>query len=289
MLGFLNVYKPSDMTSHDVIAVLRKILKIKQIGHTGTLDPFARGVLPVAIGKATRLIEYLEDEKEYLAQVQFGKATNTYDLEGEPTFECTSTLDSTDVALALAAFRGEILQLPPIYSAIKVKGKKLYEYARKGESVEIEPRKVFIEKIELKDFDEKNQQASIIIKCSKGTYIRSIAHDLGQMLKVGAHLVSLERTQAGKFFVANSINLSDITSSEIVMNNLINPLSVLVLPQLQINEVELNRISLGQPIENKGKLEKNIGADFVLLIYNNEIKAVAKLEAEQIKVKKVFL
>lgn len=163
MFGFLNVYKPVGMTSHDVVSKLRKLTNIKQIGHTGTLDPFAEGVLPVCIGKATRLIEFLEDDKEYLATVQFGVSTTTYDREGEVIYTSDKKLVSEDVKNALKAFEGEISQLPPIYSAIKVKGKKLYEYARSGQEVEIKPRKVTIENIELKSFDEKLQQAEILI------------------------------------------------------------------------------------------------------------------------------
>ena len=144
LFGFVNIYKPVGMTSHDVVSRLRKVTKIKQIGHTGTLDPFAEGVLPVCIGKSTRLIEYLNDDKEYLATVQFGKNTTTYDVEGD-IVECfDKKVSPQDVVGILDKFRGEIEQLPPIYSAIKVGGKKLYDYARQGQSVEIKPRKIFI-------------------------------------------------------------------------------------------------------------------------------------------------
>ena len=154
MFGFLNIYKPEGLTSHDVVAKLRRVTKIKQIGHTGTLDPFAEGVLPVCIGKSTRLIEYLEDDKEYLASVQFGKNTDTYDVEGQITAEFDKKVTRDEVFEALKIFEGEILQYPPAFSAIKIKGKKLYEYARQGQKVEIQPRKVFIEKIESCDFHD---------------------------------------------------------------------------------------------------------------------------------------
>ena len=165
MFGFLNVYKPVVMTSHDVVAFLRRVLKIKQIGHTGTLDPFAEGVLPISIGKATRLIEYLREDKGYIATVQFGISTDTYDSEGKITFESDIKVTSKDIDSILAKYCGEIEQIPPIYSAIKVKGKKLYEYARSGEKVEIKPRKVIIDKIELIDFNYEKQQATINIEC----------------------------------------------------------------------------------------------------------------------------
>lgn len=273
------------MTSHDVVAILRKITKIKQIGHTGTLDPFAQGVLPIAIGKATRLIEFLNDDKEYLAEIAFGKSTNTYDIEGETTFLSDKKVAKHEIIKALKDFEGEILQTPPIFSALKVKGKKLYEYARKGEEVKIEPRKIFIETIELKNFDERNQKAQVLIKCSKGTYIRSIAHDLGHKLNTGAHLSKLIRTQAGKFLVQDSISLEEIRTPEDAQKNLINPVDMITLPQISINEEEHKRILMGQAIENKNNLQNG---GFLILVYNNNVNAIAQMQGDKIKVKKVF-
>lgn len=282
LFGFLNIYKPVGMTSHDVVSVLRRVTKIKQIGHTGTLDPFAEGVLPICIGKATRLIEYLQDDKEYLATVQFGAATNTFDLDGEKVFTSDKKVSRDDIKEGLKSFEGEILQLPPIFSAIKVKGKKLYEYARKGEEVEIQPRKVVIENIELKNFDEELQQAQILLKCSKGTYIRSIANDLGKNLGCGGYLIKLIRTQAGKFRVENSVQLDEID----VESNLINPLDILNLPKIAVDNDDLARIKNGMPIY---KTCDKIG-NFVSLIYNDvEICAVGIADGEKIKLKKVFI
>ena len=282
LFGFLNIYKPVGMTSHDVVAVLRRVTKIKQIGHTGTLDPFAEGVLPVCIGKATRSIEYFEDDKEYLATVQYGASTNTFDLDGEKTFTSDKKVKKEEIIEALKSFEGEISQLPPIFSAIKVKGKKLYEYARKGEEVEIQPRKVFIENIELNSFDEESQQAQVLIKCSKGTYIRSIANDLGEKLGCGGYLVKLVRTQAGNFRVENSIQLDGID----VENNLLNPIDVMDLPKITVNDEDLARIKNGMPILKKCD---KIG-NFVILVYNDvEICAVGIADGDKIKLKKVFL
>lgn len=284
MFGFLNVYKPSAMTSHDVVARLRRLTKIRQIGHTGTLDPFAEGVLPVCIGKATRLIEYLKDDKEYIATVQFGCATSTYDLEGEKTFVSDAKVSKEDIVEALKDFEGEIYQTSPIYSAIKVGGKKLYEYARKGEQVEIKPRKVVIEKIELLNFDTESQQAEILIKCSKGTYIRSIAHDLGEKVKAGAHLIKLIRTQAGKFRVETSVKLDEIDVSK----NLINPLEMLDLEKVEVQQQELEKIRNGQFLQNKNIRH----GDFVILIYNENVEkicAIGVADNDKIRVKKVFL
>lgn len=282
LFGFLNIYKPVGMTSHDVVSVLRRVTKIKQIGHTGTLDPFAEGVLPICIGKATRLIEYLQDDKEYLATVQFGAATNTFDLDGEKVFTSDKKVLRDDIKEGLKSFEGEIFQLPPIFSAIKVKGKKLYEYARKGEEVEIQPRKVVIENIELKNFDEELQQAQILLKCSKGTYIRSIANDLGKNLGCGGYLIKLIRTQAGKFRIENSVQLDGID----VESNLINPLDILNLPKIAVDNDDLARIKNGMPIY---KTCDKIG-NFVSLIYNDvEICAVGIADGEKIKLKKVFI
>lgn len=286
MFGFLNVYKPQSWTSHDVVNFLRKITKIKQIGHSGTLDPFAQGVLPVAIGKATRLIEFLEDDKEYLAQISFGKSTDTYDCEGSVISECNSEITEPQLSEALKKFEGEILQTPPVYSAIKVKGKKLYEYARKGQEVEIKPRRVFIEKIEMQDFDEQKHMAQVLIKCSKGTYIRSIAHDLGQDLGVGAHLSGLIRTQAGVFLMKNAINLEEIKTIEHVQKNLINPLDVLNLPKIEIGEEEHEKILDGKFIESRQDLKSD---EKILLVYNNNVNAIAQVSGNLIKVKKVFV
>lgn len=282
LFGFLNIYKPVGMTSHDVVSVLRRVTKIKQIGHTGTLDPFAEGVLPICIGKVTRLIEYLQDDKEYLATVQFGAATNTFDLDGEKVFTSDKKVSRDDIKEGLKSFEGEISQLPPIFSAIKVKGKKLYEYARKGEEVEIQPRKVVIENIELKNFDEELQQAQILLKCSKGTYIRSIANDLGKNLGCGGYLIKLIRTQAGKFRIENSVQLDGID----VESNLINPLDILSLPKIAVDNDDLAKIKNGMPIY---KTCDKIG-NFVSLIYNDvEICAVGIADGEKIKLKKVFI
>lgn len=282
MFGFLNVYKPKGMTSHDVVYFMRKLTGIKQIGHTGTLDPFAEGVLPVCIGKATRLIEYLNDDKEYLATVQFGSNTDTYDLDGVVTETFDKKISREDVITSLKDFEGEIFQTPPMYSAIKVNGKKLYDYARKGQTIEVAPRKVFIELISLENFDEAKQTAVIRVKCSKGTYIRSIAYDLGGKLACGGHLIKLIRTRAGRFTLENSARLEDISKSP--EDFLINPMSVLDLDSIEISEADYLKLQNGNPIVNK----TNKSNDFVILIYNDVIKAIGFRDNEKILMKKVF-
>lgn len=284
MFGFLNIYKPQGMTSFDVVAVLRRITKIKQIGHTGTLDPMATGVLPICIGKSTKLIEYLPDDKEYIATVQFGTDTNTYDKEGQVTKTYTNIITKEQLIYALKDFEGEIEQMPPIYSAIKVKGKKLYDYARNGESVEIKPRKVFIGKIKVIDFDNDKQTAKINVACSKGTYIRSIAYDIGQRLNCGGHLIALERTKAGMFTIRTSVKLEEIKTIEDVDKNLINPLDVLSQMKYQLNEEEKERIIHGMPIKNRFKNYEKV----VFFVYGGRMYGIGYVEENIIKVKKVF-
>lgn len=284
LFGFLNVYKPKGMTSFDVVAKLRRITKIKQIGHTGTLDPFAVGVLPICIGKSTRLIEYLNDDKEYLATVQFGQDTDTYDLEGEVVKSYNAKVSEDELLHSLKTFEGEIEQYPPIYSAIKVNGKKLYEYARSGQDVEIKPRKVSISKIELKSFDEKLQQAKILVACSKGTYIRSIAYDLGQKMNCGGHLIELVRTKAGLFYQENSTKLEDIQTKEDVENLLVNPIDVLDYPQRVLTDLEREKVSHGMSIPNN----TGINSDIVILVYGGKMYAVGIADTDKISTKKVL-
>ena len=284
MFGFLNVYKPVGKTSHDVVAYFRKLLKIKKIGHTGTIDPFAEGVLPICVGNSTRLIEYLPDDKAYLAFVQLGKATDSYDTEGNVIFESDKKVTKEQLVNALTSFEGEIEQLPPMYSAIKVKGKKLYEYAREGKTISVAPRQVTIHKIELKNFDEEKQEAQVYIECSKGTYIRSIANDLGQNLCCGGYLTRLIRTKAGKFLVEDSIKMQDYKSIEFVEKHLIEPISMLNYPLYNLNTSEKLDISNGKPLLNKSINN----AENIILVYNDSIKAVASSCNGCIKVKKVF-
>lgn len=280
----MNVYKPVGKTSHDVVAYFRKLLKIKKIGHTGTLDPFAEGVLPICVGNSTRLIEYLPDDKAYLAFVQLGKATDSYDTEGNVIFESDKKVTKEQLVSALTSFEGEIEQLPPMYSAIKVKGKKLYEYAREGKTISVAPRQVTIHKIELKNFDEEKQEAQVYIECSKGTYIRSIANDLGQNLCCGGYLTRLIRTKAGKFLVEDSIKMQDYKSIEFVEKHLIEPISMLNYPLYNLNTSEKLDISNGRPLLNKSINN----AENIILVYNDSIKAVASSCNGCIKVKKVF-
>lgn len=209
MNGLLVVNKPAGMTSHDVVNVVRRFAGVRQVGHTGTLDPSATGVLVVLIGPATRLAQFLADcGKVYRAVLRLGITTTTYDADGEVTGESAVDVARADFEQALAQFRGDILQIPPMYSAIKVEGKKLYDLARRGKEVPREPRPVTIARLDVLSWDPPAVQLEVA--CSSGTYIRSLAHDLGQVLGCGAHLSALTRCQVGDFHLEQSHSLAEL-------------------------------------------------------------------------------
>jgi tRNA pseudouridine55 synthase len=204
--GVLVVDKPIGLTSHDVVQIVRKGTNIRRAGHTGTLDPRASGVLVILIGPAVRLSEYVSaSDKRYQAVVRLGVSTDTYDADGR--VEQTSPVNVTEEQFenALKHFIGEIEQVPPPYSAVKVKGRKAYEMAREGEEVDLLPRKIQVYNLELLEWAQP--EAVIDVYCSSGTYVRSLAHDLGEMLGCGAHLVGLRRTKSGRFTLRDAVPL----------------------------------------------------------------------------------
>ena len=206
--GVLVVDKPVGMTSHDVVQTIRRGTGIRRAGHTGTLDPRASGVLVILVGPAVRLSEYVSaSDKRYQATIRLGQSTTTYDSEGEMTHEAVNldTLDEMAFEEILQNFVGEIEQVPPAYSAVKVQGKKAYERARNGEEVELEPRKINVYSLELLEWAPP--ETVIDVFCSSGTYVRSLANDLGERLGVGAHLVGLRRTKSGRFTLRDAVSL----------------------------------------------------------------------------------
>lgn len=284
MFGFLNVYKPKGKTSHDVVAILRRITKVKQIGHTGTLDPFAEGVLPICIGKATRLIEYLDDDKAYIGTIKLGESTTTYDIEGQTINISNKMVKKDEIETALKDFQGEIEQIPPIYSAIKVNGKKLYEYAREGKDVEIKPRKVTISELKLLDFDEEKRILKLYISCSKGTYIRSIANDLGEKLGTYGHLTMLVRVKAGMFDIETAKKLEDIDTKEKIQQNIKNPLEYLNYPKQELQDNQIQKIKNGMEINFPSD-----NCNIFIMTYKSEIAAVGSCKDGIFKPSKVFL
>jgi tRNA pseudouridine55 synthase len=239
MDGVLIIDKPAGITSHDVVNRVRRILKTKRVGHAGTLDPFATGVLVLLIGKATRLARFVDKAvKEYVAEIRFGFATDTGDLTGTSLGEEVGTEISTeDIHHAVAGFRGEIEQTPPMYSAKKVDGKKLYQLARKGETVE---RKSFVANIyELDilntDLESGEKKVTIRVVCSAGTYVRTLGEDIGKALNTPAHLTALRRTAAGRFVIENAIPLAELENAADPVVHL-RPMETLVaeLPKVEL-------------------------------------------------------
>ncbi len=207
--GMINVYKEKGYTSHDVVAKLRGICKQKKIGHTGTLDPDAVGVLPVCLGNATKLCDMLTDkEKEYIAEFKLGITTDTQDISGKVLEERDVSVSKQQAEDAVMSFVGHYDQIPPMYSALKVNGKKLYELAREGKEVERKSRPVTIFEIEI--LEEKFPEFMIRVRCSKGTYIRTLCHDIGQKLGCGAVMTSLMRTKSGSFRIEDAYKLDEI-------------------------------------------------------------------------------
>ena len=218
--GLLVVDKPRGLTSHDVVVRIRRIAGTRRVGHTGTLDPMATGVLVLCLGKATRLIPYIEETggtaaKEYEAQVRFGFETTTDDALGEAQGEPKSTESLTEerVADALASFVGEIEQVPPAFSAKKVAGERAYAMARRGEEVDLKPVRVHVGSAQLLEFDRTS--ARIRFACSRGTYVRALARDLGWALGVGAHLIALRRTRSGEATLERSVELEGLTAESL--------------------------------------------------------------------------
>ena len=221
MDGILIVNKPKNCTSHDVVYKVKKITNQK-VGHTGTLDPMATGVLPLLIGKGTLCSKYLiEHDKIYKATIQLGKKTTTADQEGEVIEEqeiANNALEPQYVTKRLKEFLGKQIQTPPMYSAIKVNGKKLYEYARKGQNVEVPKREIEIYEIELLNIDKQNKKIEYKVHCSKGTYIRSLCEDIAEKLGTIGYMAELERLKVGKFILKNSVSIDDLEKKNIEKN-----------------------------------------------------------------------
>ncbi len=250
MNGILIIDKPAGITSHDVVSRVRRILHTKRVGHTGTLDPFATGVMVVLVGQATRLAQFLDkDFKEYEALVRFGFETDTGDRTGTPTVTGQGLPTVAQLEGALPEFTGEIQQTPPMYSAKKIDGKKLYELARKGETVERKPVTITIHELALSEppavaggLSNGLETATIKVKCSAGTFIRTLAEDIGRRIGTGAHLSELRRTAAGKFTFRESITLEqleildDPVTALIPMNKAVSHMPKFDLPEDRVDK-----------------------------------------------------
>lgn len=240
--GLLLLDKPSGPTSHDVVARVRRALGERRVGHAGTLDPLATGLLVVLVGQATRLSEYLiEKDKAYTATVRFGRTTDTYDAEGALTAESGQVPERDALEAALGAFRGPILQQPPAYSAIKRGGQKAYELARRGEQVMLAPRPVTIQALTLVDWTPPDAVLQVV--CSAGTYIRSLAHDLGQAVGSGAHLAALRRTASGEFQVDDATPLAALEAGPVELRPMDTALGA--WPRVDLDRVQAARLANG--------------------------------------------
>lgn len=252
MNGVLVVDKPKGPTSSDVVQIVRRALKVKKAGHTGTLDPMATGVLPLCLGDATRIAQVLTDgNKSYDATLKLGVTTDTLDAEGAVLqTRAVPALTRERLEQVFAAFRGELKQTPPMYSAIKKDGKRLYELARAGEEVEREARAVTVFSLTLNDFT--SDELKLSVACSKGFFVRTLAADIGEALGCGAHLTALRRTQSGPFAIARAIPLQEIVDkgAEAVAGKLASlDESLAFLPEVKTNEAEADRVKHGGVVE----------------------------------------
>ena len=250
MNGLLVIDKPGGITSHDVVSRLRKITGERSIGHLGTLDPMATGVLPLLLGKFTRLAQYFSaSEKTYIGTIRFGFATDTYDAEGDPVGEQTHPLFTLDqICAAGSRFHGEMQQVPPPFSAKKIAGTPAYKLARAGQAVDLKPAKILIRSFEITALD--GEEASFAMSISAGGYVRSVAHELGQDLGCGAHLSSLRRTQAGVFTLADAHSLEDLEpltgNSPALEGFCLHPRSILTeMPSVTGDDMTLGRLRNG--------------------------------------------
>jgi len=253
-MGFLNVNKPLKLTSHDVVARVRRRYKeltgSKKVGHAGTLDPLATGVLVLCLGGATRLSDYvMHTTKQYRAQITLGKITTTYDAEGDIVTESDAGhITQADVEAIIPQFTGDIQQVPPMYSAIKVDGKKLYDLARDGKSIERKARDITISSLQINSWQSPTFE--LLVVCSSGTYIRSLAYDIGQVLGVGAYLSGLERMASGNFHIDSSVSLDTIMDDDEWYQYLITPQVALKdRPSIALSAEELALIQNGQFIK----------------------------------------
>lgn len=266
--GVLNINKPLGITSFDVVRQVKKLAKEKKVGHGGTLDPEAGGVLPVCIGRATKAIDFImDDTKVYVAGIKLGVVTDTYDREGKILREAEVTCSQEDVIKSINKFVGNIKQVPPMYSALKQNGKKLYELAREGKEVYREPRNIIIHSIEILSINLP--MISIRVKCSKGTYIRSLCYDIGEELGCGAMMWSLERAGTGPFTIENSVKLEDLTEENI--RSYIIPLERIFdkFPKLVVNNKFEKLILNGVSIKDRALL-KEVEENCQYAVYNTE-------------------
>lgn len=283
MNGIVLINKEKNYTSHDVVSIVKKITKSK-VGHTGTLDPNATGVLPLLLGDATKISKYLiNHDKEYEVVLELGKKTSTADVEGEVIEEKEVPQiiwKSEYIENILTEFIGEQEQIPPIYSAIKINGKKLYDYAREGKTVTIEPRKIKIYKIELMGFNKEAKQIQFKVNCSKGTYIRSLCEDIAKKLGTVGYMKELNRTQVGEFYIKDSITIAEL-EEKIKKNDLSNIISIEEIFE-NVNKIDLEQKFLNKYLNGVG-IEQNYEDGVYKIYLNNEFIGLGIIKAQKLK------
>lgn len=285
--GIINVYKEAGFTSHDVVAKLRGICKQKKIGHTGTLDPDAVGVLPVCLGSGTKLCDLLTDKtKEYVARFRLGITTDTQDISGTVLTTGEVTVTPEEVQNVLSSFVGDLEQIPPMYSAIKVQGKKLYELAREGKEVERKKRPITIYELEL--LKTEHPEYEIRVKCSKGTYIRTLCHDIGQALSCGAVMTSLVRTRVGSFSIEEAKTLSELQALADTgsLHNVITPVEEMFreLPAVTVSEEADKALQNGNQLKlSQIRERESVGdtASFRVYSYVNRFCGIYEYDASK--------
>ena len=282
--GIIPLYKERGMTSFDCVSRLRRILHTKKIGHSGTLDPNVDGVLPICVGQATKVVEFLmASGKQYVGELLVGEATTTQDLDGEVVAQKPVTVPIAEdtIRKAMQELTGDIVQIPPMYSAIKVNGKKLYEYARAGETVERPKRHVHIERFEMtaSSYDEKNQQQRIrfVVDCSKGTYVRTLAYDLAKELGYPGVMSSLTRTKSGGFELDQTLSLTDIQDAmeAQIMNRYVYPMDYALksYPHAELSDAQWKRVQNGGWLSDLDTKDQEVA-----LTYQGEVKALYQLK-----------
>lgn len=280
--GVLNIDKPQGITSHDVVDVIRKIFPNVKVGHTGTLDPIATGVLPICIGEATKLSDTLTAEnKVYKTKMLLGVETDTYDITGRIVFASVVPKDEIYIKERIKRFIGKQKQLPPMYSAIKVDGKKLYSYAREGKSVELEPRDIEVFDISNIEVDLTKNEVSMVVSCTKGTYIRSLINDIGKKIGCGAVMVELERLKTGEFKIDDSIKLYDFLKLqyEEMLDKIIS-IEELFIESKRINfkDDEYKKFLNGIMFDVESSTKS-----IVRVYVNNKFKGIGKIENNKLK------
>jgi len=293
--GWIFVNKPKNVSSFDVIRQLKKIFSIKRIGHAGTLDPLATGILPIAFGSATKTIPYLvSSKKEYRFSISWGIRTTTHDMEGEVIDESNFVPSKEDILDAVSDFKGEFYQRPPKYSAVKINGQRAYKLARSGIDFNIKEKKVKLYELIIKD--HKKNKTEFLAKVGKGFYIRSLARDLCEKLATSGVIDSLERTELGQFSLENAFSLETIEKlvhsapAGMVGGNLLVPLSEVLddIPALPISDKEAKRFQQGQSFSNDDLLKDSKLAREVLLLRDNSPIGLATVGENSFKPKKVF-